>query len=797
MGGFAAGLGLAAAAALVHPDPVRPGGARRAARRFARAVRRPCGVGRWPFSASRGFGCAPSPANPRRRRRRRRTTGRARPASPAPLPRNMAACCGDRGVFGLFVLGAHPLRRVLSAALSRTARSRRADRRRRQTIHPSSAANSSRPWTPTEALRVAVRPSTLAEAQEALARREVFAILDIPAGTERDVLAGPPGAPAGLCRFRLFPALQPHAAGHPRGARATVTADLLSRDARPDGSLYRAALAKSSPVEVLNQPLFNPTGGYASYVVPAAFVLILQQTLLHGHRRRWAASPSSRAARRLAAAAAPPPPSSARASPILLLALPGRGAVPGRAAARLRLLRHRRSLAISWPWSFRSSSPSASSASSSARWFQRRETAVLLFIASSLPLFFLVGVAWPVEAIPALLRAASFVFPSTSAIDGLVRINQMGATLSDVFRDWTVLWGLARSMACLPSLAARFFVPRRSIRWTRGARRRSARGVGRRRGGCRRRCRRVPRAATCRCAAACRHGAPDRDPHRPRDLRAPCVALPVRAGQAVRKGELLAVLDNPELAASLGEAKAAAASARAERDRVYSGVRAEEVAILADSVRNGRGQPAAGRAAGCARRRAGGQGLRQPPEARREQRLAGQGAGPTSTSSAPSTPPRAPGRSPRSARWPMPGSRWPRRRSPTCRPSSTRRGWSAPVDGTVGILVAEPGEVVPVGKPVLTLDVGSERWFAFTLREDALGQLTVGSDVTLTTDDGRRIAARVTELRPLGEFATWRAARAVGDHDLNSFRLRLDPGCRDRRAAAGHDRVAAGDDQAI
>ena len=35
--------------------------------------------------------------------------------------------------------------------------------------------------------------------------------------------------------------------------------------------------------------------------------------------------------------------------------------------------------------------------------------------------------------------------------------------------------------------------------------------------------------------------------------------------------------------------------------------------------------------------------------------------------------------------------------------------------------------------------------------------------------------ARVTELRPLGEFATWRAPRAVGDHDLNSFRLRLDP----------------------
>jgi len=62
------------------------------------------------------------------------------------------------------------------------------------------------------------------------------------------------------------------------------------------------------------------------------------------------------------------------------------------------------------------------------------------------------------------------------------------------------------------------------------------------------------------------------------------VSIPVRAGQSVRKGELLAVLDNPDLTASLGEAKAAAASARAERDRIYSGVRAEEVAILAENM---------------------------------------------------------------------------------------------------------------------------------------------------------------------------------------------------------------------
>src|SRR3954454_15708374 len=62
-------------------------------------------------------------------------------------------------------------------------------------------------------------------------------------------------------------------------------------------------------------------------------------------------------------------------------------------------------------------------------------------------------------------------------------------------------------------------------------------------------------------------------------------SLAVGPGQYVHKGDILAVLDNPELAASLGEAKAAAAGARADRDRVYSGVRAEEVAIAAENVR--------------------------------------------------------------------------------------------------------------------------------------------------------------------------------------------------------------------
>jgi HlyD family secretion protein len=37
------------------------------------------------------------------------------------------------------------------------------------------------------------------------------------------------------------------------------------------------------------------------------------------------------------------------------------------------------------------------------------------------------------------------------------------------------------------------------------------------------------------------------------------------------------------------------------------------------------------------------------------------------------------------------------------------------------------------------------------------------------------IKSVITELRPLGVFATWQAERVIGDHDRNTLRLRLDP----------------------
>jgi len=52
----------------------------------------------------------------------------------------------------------------------------------------------------------------------------------------------------------------------------------------------------------------------------------------------------------------------------------------------------------------------------------------------------------------------------------------------------------------------------------------------------------------------------------------------------------------------------------------------------------------------------------------------------------------------------------------------------------------------------------------------------VGSKVDVARSGTREtMPAVVTELVPLGSFATWQAERAVGDHDRSTLRLRLDP----------------------
>jgi len=99
----------------------------------------------------------------------------------------------------------------------------------------------------------------------------------------------------------------------------------------------------------------------------------------------------------------------------------------------------------------------------------------------------------------------------------------------------------------------------------------------------------------------------------------------------------------------------------------------------------------------------------------------------------------------------------------------------APADGVVSVIAAEVGENVRAGQPILMVEAAGRQWFSFNVREDHLNGITVGKTANVLRNGAdAAIKAVVTELRPLGTFATWQAERVIGDHDRNTLRLRLD-----------------------
>ena len=284
------------------------------------------------------------------------------------------------------------------------------------------------------AVKVAVRAGTLAEARAAIDRGEAFAAVGIPPGTERDVLKGVSAhIPVYADATYLF--LFRTTGSGIATALGTLSAELASGGARTDSSLVKASLAASSPAEVLLQPIFNPVGGYGSYVVPGAFVLILQQTLLLGAAMLTGPALAQAAGGALASVVGRGIAHLALYLPAMLLYFIVLPQLYGFSVLGDPLQLFTLAAVFILATSFMGQAVGA--------WFKRPETGILIFLATSLPQFFLTGFAWPREAISGPLLAFGVIFPSDLAINGLVRINQLGASIWEVAHNWGGLWLLA------------------------------------------------------------------------------------------------------------------------------------------------------------------------------------------------------------------------------------------------------------------------------------------------------------------------------------------------------------------
>jgi ABC-2 type transport system permease protein len=200
------------------------------------------------------------------------------------------------------------------------------------------------------------------------------------------------------------------------------------------------AAAAADPLPLTAVTLFNPQAGYATYVLPAAFVLILQQTLLMGIGllAAWKDEGAGlereapvRAAATVLGKALAYLTLQAVLLPLYLISLPHLYGLPRLGDVTTILL-----FAIPFVLAVSLLGLAVSAL------MRTPETAQLAFVALGLPLFFLSGASWPTVSIPRPIALVASFVPSTAAIDGFVRITQMGATLVDVRSQFLILWAL-------------------------------------------------------------------------------------------------------------------------------------------------------------------------------------------------------------------------------------------------------------------------------------------------------------------------------------------------------------------
>ncbi len=252
------------------------------------------------------------------------------------------------------------------------------------------------------------------------------------------------------------------------------------------------------------------------------------------------------------------------------------------------------------------------------------------------------------------------------------------------------------------------------------------------------------------------------------------VTIKVQKGDHVRAGDVVAELSAIELSAAVVQARAALDAASAQRDHVYAGVRAEEVAALASAIDKAKSgldyaqSELARKAQLVPNNAASQQDLDQAEHdvATARADVAEAQANHAAAVAGPTREERAIADAQVKAAATAVAVLARRLEKTTLR---------APADGIITVIVAEVGENVTAGQPVLAIAATDKQWLSFNAREDILHGLTVGDKVEVARAGGEPTPAMVTELTPLGPFATWQAERAIGDHDRNTLRLRLDP----------------------
>lgn len=285
-----------------------------------------------------------------------------------------------------------------------------------------------------DVVRVTTRPE---EAQELIWQGDAAGAMFIPADFSRKVLAG----------------AQPEVEVSGNGSYPLLNKVVLNGLAEVVGTISAgieikrlgAATPSAVQVDVLRQPLgtealplFNVREGYASYIVPGVVVLVMQQTFLLGIGLLFGSWSTAKSFPYAPNAASYFGALNAFALVVALNAMYFFGFVfwwqdypRGGNLVGTMVLTVLFSYAV------------AALGILIGTFFRTRERSIQLLVATSMPIMFLSGLSWPTSALPLPLQAASWLLPSTAAIQGFIATNQMGASLHEVRTELAALAALS------------------------------------------------------------------------------------------------------------------------------------------------------------------------------------------------------------------------------------------------------------------------------------------------------------------------------------------------------------------
>ncbi|MEN5264650.1 efflux RND transporter periplasmic adaptor subunit [Stenotrophomonas sp. TWI587] len=251
--------------------------------------------------------------------------------------------------------------------------------------------------------------------------------------------------------------------------------------------------------------------------------------------------------------------------------------------------------------------------------------------------------------------------------------------------------------------------------------------------------------------------------------------LKVREGDRVKAGQVLFVLDSPEVAAKEQQAQGALEAARAVADKADEGARSEDIraaqanwkraeagATLADAtyqrVQNlfNEGVMTRQKRDEALAQARSSRELSNAARAQYDQALAG-----------------ARDQDKRAAQGQVRQAQGAVAEVDAARDEINGR---APMAGEINKRMSDIGELVPAGYPVFTLVDIDRMWVSVNLRESQMRGLKVGTRLHGNVPALDRDAEfEVYFINPAGDYATWRATRQSSGYDVRSFEIRLRP----------------------